>query len=184
MKKVILIIAIMLAAGLFSACRDSDEGGSAGDGRATARLPFPTATDGFVFVHNGVTVVMGGTVHDTVQLPEFGAPLDLRHEPSCAFEGFDKSFIFADFLIEAFPFNDLYYVNMIVLRNDNVSTREGLRIGMTYDDMVRLIGSGYAMASGARHVQYTFARGGMRLEFLINNDSVIEQISYHLNLPE
>jgi len=174
MKKIILMLTVLVF--IFSACNKNngsegfvDTGPTPGLPRS---LPFAAAEDGFVFVFNNVRVVMGAPSENIIT--SLGEYRSRRVEPSCAFEGYDVTYIYNDFYIECFQFDDNFYVHVVDFTNDNVRTAEGLYIGAGFDDMVKLYGDGFRRDFN----MHIYERNGTELKILVE-DGVVVQITYY-----
>jgi hypothetical protein len=73
-------------------------------------------------------------------LAALGEPLSLHEAPSCAFDGFDKTYTYAGYRVYTRPEESKDFVNSVVLTDDSVQTPEGAYIGMTADAVKGIYG--------------------------------------------
>lgn len=120
----------------------------------------------YVFTAGGVQVKVDA---------ELGSVLDslgtyaYHEETSCAFEGIDKFYDFGSYEIDTYPDGDKDYVSMIIIRDDLVSTTEGISLYMTKDDMIRVYGSDYTENGNL----YSYDGGNMTLDFIIKEGEIV-----------
>ena len=126
--------------------------------------------DKFVFASGGMRIELRAP---STELP---TALEYFDAPSCIFEGYARVYMFDGFKVEAFPLGDTEVNNIIaiVLLDASVTTTRGIRIGDTYDDMVRAYGSDYETFPGG---DFSFTENGNTLSFNLWQ-GVIEGIMY------
>ena len=122
---------------------------------------------GFVFTHSGVTIEIDANFAPI--LLALGEPRSYFESESCAFEGLDKVYTYIGFEVDTYPQGDDDFVSAIVLRDDTVSTKEGLRIGSSRAEMEATYGIPRQNDSG----QLIYDKDGMRLCFILDDDVVI-----------
>lgn len=152
MKK--LLIALM-AAFMLVGCSSSDEVGE----------PAPQEQE-YVFETNGTTIKMNEEVSSI--LKSLGKEIEYFEAPSCAFEGKDKTYTYAGFQLLTYPTKDKDYVNSVVLKDDTVSTKEGVCIGDTKEKVVEKYGKEYTEKGNG----YVYTQGKSQLEFIFDGDNV------------
>ncbi|MCR5804867.1 MAG: hypothetical protein K6G47_11455 [Clostridia bacterium] len=104
-----------------------------------------------------------------------GEPVSYFEAESCAFQGMDKVYTYADFVIRTFPDGDVEKICSIELKDDIVTTPEGVYIGMTADD-VKSAYSSYTI-SGDENSSMTIVDGGTKL-FFVFKDGTVDSITY------
>lgn len=154
MKK--LFIAFM-ATLMLVGCSGSDEGKQANK---------ETKEEGYVFTSNGTDVSMNEET--TEVLKSLGKELDYFEAPSCAFDGKDKTYTYAGFQLVTYPTDDKDFVNSIVLKDDTVSTKEGVSIGDEKAKVEETYGKDFENKNGA----YVYTKGKSKLEFIFDGDTV------------
>ena len=137
---------------------------------APAHNPAP---EGFTFATQGVTIHMDQNMAEVLE--QLGEPLGIFEAPSCAFDGIDRIFSFPGVQIHTYPDGDLDFVHTISIRDDSVTTMEGIYLGSSWEAVLAAYGSDYEQEFG----MFTFTRGRTTLSFFIEDDIVIG-ITYEL----
>lgn len=124
------------------------------------------AAKGYVFVAGGVTVEVDADMAPILQA--LGEPSSYFEAASCAFEGLDKIYTYSSFEIDTYPAKDRDLVSAVVLKDDSVTTAEGICIGDSLEKLQETYGDGI-QESG----MLVYEKDGMRLCFILQNDSII-----------
>lgn len=94
--------------------------------------------------------------------------------PSCAFEGQeDNVYTYASYQLITYTNNNKEYIYSITLKDDTVSTKEGIYLGSVKNDIINVYGKNYSESNGS----LTYKGKDMTIEFLLENDAVT-QITY------
>ncbi|TFG82078.1 MAG: hypothetical protein E4G74_03235 [Erysipelotrichales bacterium] len=128
-------------------------------------------TDEYYFKIADHEIAMGQEAAAVVA--SLGEPIDRYSSPSCAFEGEDTVYDFGSYQITTYLSDGIEKFTGFYLIDGTVSTKEGIHIGSSYDEMVSIYGNDYVETYGA----YTYSRGLTDLSFVIINDE-ITSISY------
>ena len=88
---------------------------------------------------------------------------------SCAFEGLDKTYTYAGFVITTRPDGEQDFVNSIRLTDDSAVTQEGAYIGCTADQVRAIYGEAQEEHIGG----LSYAGGDTTLNFILEDDVVI-----------
>ncbi|QHQ60143.1 hypothetical protein Ana3638_04565 [Anaerocolumna sedimenticola] len=123
-------------------------------------------TAGYQFDYQGVTMSMNDNAAAIVDA--LGEPMDYFEAPSCAFQGLDKIYYYSGFDLSTYPGTDGDYISAIEFTDDSVSTKEGIFIGNTRDEVIKTYGNDYTEESGS----LTYTKGKTKLTFLIENNAV------------
>ena len=132
-----------------------------------------TSPEGFSFEFRNIIIHMNQNMAEVIAA--VGEPLSIHETPSCAFDGFDRIFIFPGVQFHTYPIDDEDFVQIISIWDDGVTTREGIRLGSSWDSVVAAYGTDYVMEFS----MVTFTRENTTLSFFIEDESVVE-ISYAL----
>ncbi|MCD7808767.1 MAG: hypothetical protein LUH02_05435 [Erysipelotrichaceae bacterium] len=125
-----------------------------------------TEEKGYVFEYNDIEIEMN---EDTsLFLEDLGEELSYFEAESCAFEGIDKTYTYAGFQLITYPTDDEDYVSSIVLKDDTVSTSEGICIGDEKASVEETYGTDYEEDNGA----YVYTKGDSTLQFIFEDDYV------------
>lgn len=177
-------LALLLAAGLLllAGCGETEkviEGGGSSSGAVSSgtqtqgdtQSETPEEDDtqetakGYVFVVQGTALPIDADISTVTDA--LGEPLSYYEAASCAFDGLDKIYTYAGFTVQTYPDSDSIY--MIVLKDDSVSTQEGISIGDTLEQVVAAYGSDYTEETG----MIVYRKDGMKLSFIIQEDEVV-----------
>lgn len=126
-----------------------------------------TEASGYQFNFNGTDVTIDAKAADIVA--SLGEPSNYYEAPSCAFEGLDKIYTYTSFELDTYPTDDVDYVSGVILKDDTVSTKEGICIGQSKDDMINTYGSDYSEEDG----MCVYHKDNMKLCFIIDGDSIV-----------
>ncbi len=97
-----------------------------------------------------------------------GEPVKYYGADSCAFDGQDKVYTYASFVITTRPEADRDLISCITLTDDSVSTPEGAYIGCSKAQVEELYGKGEEHMGGVK-----YHKGNCTLHFIISQDKVI-----------
>ena len=95
-------------------------------------------------------------------------------EESCAAQGMAHFYTFADYEINTWPDGDIDRIYYILLKTDNVATKEGVDLSMNKDKIIEVYGDGY-QEDGHK---LSYEKDGMKLVFILNDDNTIASIEY------
>lgn len=140
----------------------------------------PATEDGpgskYVFDYNGAEVAVNAEMAPLAAA--LGQPTDYFESESCAFQGLDKVYTYGSVIIRTYPEDGKDYVLSVQLRDDAVSTREGVRIGASRADVTAVYGEPAEQSDGA--LRYT--DGGCTLTFILS-DGRVTDITYTARTP-
>lgn len=124
------------------------------------------ASRGYVFVTGGVTVEVDADMGPILET--LGEPASYFEAASCAFDGLDKIYTYNSYEIDTYPSQDRDLVSAVILKDDSVTTAEGICIGDSLEKLLETYGDG-AQESGMR----VYEKDGMKLCFILQDDSII-----------
>lgn len=101
-------------------------------------------------------------------LETLGEPASYFEAASCAFDGLDKIYTYNSYEIDTYPSQDRDLVSAVILKDDSVTTAEGICIGDSLEKLLETYGDG-AQESGMR----VYEKDGMKLCFILQDDSII-----------
>lgn len=141
--------------------------GTPDDQPGTAEKPGTTEPEAYVFVTAKGTVV---SVNEDMAefLTTDGDYLSYFEAESCAFNGLDKTYTYAGFVISTRPEGEKDYINSILLTDDSITTPEGVYIGSTRAAVTAAYGEGDAVGAGL-----SYTKGDCVLNFIFDGDTVI-----------
>ena len=139
----------------------------AGQPSAGAEPSDPVTVDAYVFLTGkGNTVAVNQDM--TGVLAVEGEPLSYFEAESCAFDGLDKTYTYAGFVISTRPEEGKDLVNSILLTDDSVTTPEGVYIGSSRDAVIAAYGEGDEVGASL-----SYTKGDCTLNFIFDGDTVI-----------
>ena len=128
-------------------------------------------TDVFSFVTNGTEITVNQNMAEV--LTALGECQSYFEAESCAFEGLDKTYTYAGFVITTYPNGEQDFVGSIRLTDDSAATREGAYIGCTAEQVRAIYGDAEEENIGA----LSYAGGDTKLNFILE-DGVVISIEY------
>ena len=129
--------------------------------------------EGFALNYRGVRL-MPGAAADVQSL--LGDPDDKLEAPSCVHEGNDTLYYYEGVEIVTSPSGEGETVYSLAVTGEDIPTEEGLTVGMSAEDALRLYGEGEE-AFG----QYVFVRGATSLKIMTDADGTVTSITYIQN---
>lgn len=126
---------------------------------------------GYTFTAKGVKIAM--TAEASAITAALGDPASYTEEPSCAFEGLDKTYYYGGFYLTTYPENGKDYVYSVWFADDSVSTEEGIFIGSTQAEVEKAYGAEGFNGDNA----YSYTKGASKL-ILILTDGVVSSVQY------
>lgn len=184
MRKKILAVLITASLLMLAGCGDSEkviDGDVANvttgsrSGESTGELEISQAPEqqteaavskGYVFVASGVTVEVDADMAPILQA--LGEPASYFEAASCAFEGLDKIYTYNGFEIDTYPAQDKDLVSAVVLKDDSVTTAEGICIGDSLEKLLEAYGE-----ATQDNGMVVYTKDGMKLCFILQDDSII-----------
>lgn len=152
MKKYIMIIVFLV---LLTACGSKDT----------------KQQEGYVFKLNGQEITMGDKAAEFIK--GAGSPTSQSSAPSCAFEGDDTVYDYSSYQVTTYQSNGVELVTGVYLLDSSISTKEGVNIGSTMDEVKKAYGDDYQEEYGV----FTYTKGKTNLAFVVV-DQVVTSISY------
>ena len=95
--------------------------------------------DAFTFTFKGTDISMKADAEPI--LAALGECKSYTEEKSCAFDGLDKNYTFTSFILTTYPDGDRDRINSVTLRDDTVSTADGISIGDTKEKVEEVYGA-------------------------------------------
>ncbi len=154
---VICMIGVILLAGC---------AGPSGDPSAASGTGSSGETQGYRFKASGVEIAMHGDAAPVLEA--LGEPKEYFEAPSCAFQGVEKTYVYPSFSVYTYELDGSDHIASVVLMDDSVSTEEGVSIGDTAEKVASVYGEGYTASTGL----YSYSRGTMKLNFILEGDAV------------
>ena len=87
----------------------------------------PGSQENFSFTYNGIKITLGGQAAPILEA--LGEPKSYTEEPSCAFDGMDKTYYYGSFYLSTYPLDGKDYIYNLWFADDGAATEEGICIG-------------------------------------------------------
>ena len=160
MKRIslILLAAVMLLS--FVGCEAGDPG---------------SQEENFSFTYNGIQITIGAEA--TRIIDALGEPKSYTEEPSCAFDGMDKTYYYGSFYLSTYPMDGKDHVYSVWFADDSVVTGDGIRIGTAKAQVEAVYGTDCFQGTNA----FTKDLNGSRLTILLE-DGAVSSIQYEMIL--
>ena len=131
--------------------------------------------ENFTFTYNGTKITLGAEAAPIIDA--LGEPRSYTEEPSCAFEGMDKTYYYGSFYFSTYPLNGKDFVYSFWFADDSVATEDGIRIGSTQAQMETIFGANCFNGTNS----YMQSKGESKVVYLLE-DGLIKSIQYELIL--
>lgn len=177
MKKTIALLLALSMLTCLCACGNSDSGkettspSEKAEDTQPANVATEPACDDCVFAYNGIDIEMNA--HADGIIDALGAPKSYTEEPSCAFEGMDKTYFYSSFYLQTYPMEDVDYIYCLWIVDDSVETPEGIYIGASQAHVEEAYGADSYNGTNA----YVITGKNTRLTIILDN-GVVSSIQY------
>lgn len=129
--------------------------------------------ENFSFTYNGTKIMLDAEAAPIIDA--LGEPRSYTEEPSCAFDGMDKTYYYGSFYLSTYPLDGKDYVYSIWFADDSVATNDGIRIGTTEAQVEAICGADCFNGTNA----YTQTQRNSNLTILLK-DGIVSSILYEL----
>lgn len=159
-KLVVFFVAMLILVGCGSGSGETTAAaGTNGETEETEE-----SSDAYVFQSGDVTIAMNAEAAPILEA--LGDYDDYFESQSCAFDGLDKQYTYGSFILNTYPMEDVDYVSSVELRDDLVSTPEGVAIGSAAEDVVEAYGE------PEEEGVYSYTKGDCTLLFVVQGGAV------------
>ena len=122
--------------------------------------------ENFSFTYNGTKITMGTEAASIIGA--LGEPQSYTEEPSCAFDGMDKTYYYGSFYISTYPLDGKDYIYNLWFADDGVATDEGIRIGSAQSQVEDACGKEYFNGTNS----FALTKGQSKLVILVEEGKV------------
>lgn len=129
--------------------------------------------ENFSFTYNGTKIMLDAEAAPIIDA--LGEPRSYTEEPSCAFDGMDKTYYYGSFYLSTYPRDGKDYVYSIWFADDSVATNDGIRIGTTEAQVEAICGADCFNGTNV----YSQTQGITKLTILME-DGMVSSIQYEL----
>ena len=161
MKRFLVLFLSVILALSFASCTAPVDNGQGGKPAKDSKYFFKVASK------DNYAVKIDADMADVLEA--LGQPLKYFEAASCAFDGLDKTYTYAGYVILTRPDGKKDYINSIQLTDDSVQTPEGAYIGMTTEAVKGIYGD--PTEETATLLSYT--DGNTTLNFVLKDAKVI-----------
>lgn len=162
MKRFLTVILSAILILSFASCTAPvDDGGENGSPAKDSKYFFVVAGK------NNYEVKIDADMADVLEA--LGEPLKYFEAASCAFDGLDKTYTYAGYVILTRPDGKKDYVNSIQLSDDSVQTPQGAYVGMTAEAVKGI----YGKATEETSTMLAYTDGNATLSFVLKDGKVI-----------
>ncbi len=166
MKKLLIVFLCFVLVFSFAACGEKENGEKPENNGTEQPSADEKAPDTYVASVNGTDVWVKA---DMAQIKaKLGEPTNYFESESCAFQGLDKVYTYGSVIIRTYPEGQKDFVLNIELKDDTVTTKEGVFIGSTKEEVV----AAYGAAAEDSDTALSYKKNGTALTFLLTNGSV------------
>lgn len=122
--------------------------------------------ENFSFTYNGTQITLDAEAAPI--LDALGEPRSYTEEPSCAFDGMDKTYYYGSFYLSTYPLDGKDCIYNLWFADDTVATEEGIRIGSTQSQVEEAYGRDCFNGTNC----FVLTRGQSRLVILMEEGKV------------
>jgi len=127
----------------------------------------PKERTGYFFEYKGVQIGINDEAASILEA--LGEPMHYFEAPSCAFEGMDKIYSYSGFEFTTYTKDNVDYIASIVFLDDTVTTREGITLNASLEDIEAAYGNDYEKSFN----RYSYSDGNCVLSFIVENNEVV-----------
>lgn len=163
-----VMITIFVFSSVLSGCSEAN---NPGESTSPAETTDPASTpveNSLFFETKDVKIVM----HDsaTTVLSQLGEEISYFEAESCAFDGIDKTYSYPGFDLMTYPTDGKDFVSAVILRDDSVTTPQGLYIGAEESEIEVLHGLDYKADNPG---VYVYEQDNCMLQIIAKDGAVI-----------
>ncbi len=158
MKKKFIFLFILLTCLILTGCNDNNK-----------KSETSTVDNVYSFTDNGHDFILGKVFDEK----ELGESSSYSETVSCASQGTDKTYTYPHFEVKTYNDGENDRILSIYLIDDEVKTKEGIKITDSFSDMTNVYGTDYE----TKDTLYIYTLGKTKLEFMVEND-IITSIEY------
>lgn len=122
--------------------------------------------ENFSFTYNGIKITLGAEAAPIIDA--LGEPRSYTEEPSCAFDGMDKTYYYGSFYLSTYPMDGKDYIYNFWFADDGVATDEGIRIGSSQSQVEDAYGEECFNGTNS----FVLTKGQSRLVVLVEEETV------------
>lgn len=170
MKKLLTVVLALIICAALCAC---DKGETVENNETPNEVTENTNTaekvnpaDVYNFTLNGEKIYVHAAMEPLAE--SLGEPASYFESESCAFQGLDKVYTYGSVVVRTYPENGKDFVLSIELKDDSVSTEEGISIGDTKETVLSV----YGEAAEENDSSLVYKKGESTLTFIFTGEEV------------
>lgn len=171
MKKFLAIILALVTVVAASACGAESAPEAAEPDAEADNAAAPAIGDELYFDYRGTVIAVHAEAAPILAV--LGEPMSCTEQPSCAFQGLDRSYYFGSFYLETYEKDGAEYVSGFWFVDDTVQTPEGIYIGSAQAEVEQAYGADAFNGTNA----YSLRRGDSKLTVILT-DGAVSSIQY------
>jgi hypothetical protein len=166
MKKIIIILIALVMVLAITSCGQKEQKGF--------------SEEDLVFVYNGEEFKLDSDVKPLIK--SIGDGYEFSEAVSCAYTGMDKTYSYGDIDLYTYPLDSKDRIDEIYIMSNKYSTKKGITVGSSLDDIIVAYGENYTDLGGGMLV---IAPEGMPEDtsspciYFIMQDGVVFEFSYY-----
>lgn len=121
----------------------------------------------YSFDYNGTEIVVNAEAEPIIAA--LGEPMSITEEPSCAFQGLDRTYFYGSFYISTYESDGREYVFACWFADDSVETKEGIYLGCGQSEVSAAYGEANYNGSNA----YIMKGVNTKLTVILENGEVV-----------
>lgn len=129
----------------------------------------------YSFEYNGTEIIVNAEAEPIIAA--LGEPMSITEEPSCAFQGLDRTYFYGSFYISTYERDSREYVSALWFADDSVETKEGIYLGCDRDAVSAAYGEANYNGSNA----YIMKGAKTKLTVILENG---EAVSVQYSTPD
>lgn len=170
-REISALLCAVLLGSLLSSCGGETNGEVSVDNQMGSAQESELPVETYTYVQGDVTIAVNAEMAPVAE--QLGEPTGYFESESCAFQGMDKVYTYGSIVISTYPEDDTDYILSIELKDDTVSTPEGISIGDAKDTVV----SAYGEPSLETDAALSYQKGDCTLAFILDGN-VVDGITY------
>ncbi len=171
MKKFLIFLLAILVCGVLCACDseepletpDNDNPPIQNESDKTSKV---NPQEVYTFTLGTESLYVHAPMEDLAE--SLGEPTSYFESQSCAFQGLDKVYTYGSVIVRTYPEDDNDFILSIELKDDSVTTDEGVCIGDTKDTVLSV----YGEAAEENDSSLVYKKGESTLTFIFDGEEV------------
>ena len=170
-KWIVFALTAVLCLGLVACSSKNDGEKDTGSGNNSL---VAESNDVYAMTFRGADIVPGEEMQPVVD--KLGEPKKYFESESCAFKGLDKVYTYDGVVIRTYPKDKNDFILNVELKDDTVSTPEGVSIG----DGKAKVKEVYGAETASNDTSVSYQKGDVVLLFIFDSDGNVTSITYTL----